>query len=768
MLAVAVGALSLAGAQDAGAATLRVNTTRDQLAAHGRRCSLREAIITANSPGRRTPCGIAGRRTNTISLGSGRYVLSIAPSRSDGPSSGDLELNPRAPLTITGAGASATVVDAHALGDRALVVGRGSRVTLLRLTITGGHARDGASGAAGITGASCASGGAGRRAGGAGEGGAIYNNGTLTLNRVMLAGNTAGSGGAGGAGAAPSGTAGCAGGGGGPGGEGGGVYNWGHLTVIDSTIRGNVAGTGGAGGAGAGSTLSPGGPGGKGGPGGRGGGIYNHASLVINASTIADNRAGEGGVGGPGGAGVGTNGTEGIGGPGGPGGAVFSTHGTMRATNSTLVGNVAGRGGPGGAGGGTGGDGGAIAVMAGRSWLLGLTIARSGAGPGAPAAAPTRPPGRRGTGAALFVQSPGAADDMRVQNTLIASNGTPQCARSAPSAITNGGHDLRDGDRTCPGRAGNPRLGHLKDNGGPTETIALGRNSAAINRIPRRGCEGSDQRGVHRPQGNGCDIGAFEFATPKITVISPNHHGSYERGARVRARFYCTEGGIFSPIARCMGSVAQRRAIKTGRVGTRRFVVTAVDKSGNRARRIVRYVVWKYSNPLRDVRGLTPRRIDLGVDYAGSGPLLALGKGRVTTASNTDSGPESCWAISCWPGGGIVVYRLLDGPFAGKYVYVAEHITVTVRAGQLVRAGQPIATLHAGYPWSEFGWAAGRGPEALAMADGHRCSCSDPGGWSTIEGRNFNHLLVQLGAPPGYLQSVPNQSMPAGWPTWSG
>ena len=199
------------------------------------------------------------------------------------------------------------------------------------------------------------------------------------------------------------------------------------------------------------------------------------------------------------------------------------------------------------------------------------------------------------------------------------------------------------------------------------------------------------------------------------------------------------------------------------------FVVTAIDKNGPRARTTVHYHVWIYLNPIREVSGLTPRRIDLGVDYAGTGPLLAIGRARVTTASDTDSGPSSCWAISCWPGGGIVVMRLLDGPFAGKYVYVAEHITVSVRAGQTVSAGQQIATLYAGYPWSEWGWAAGPGPEALAMADGHWChTCADVGDWSTIEGRNMNALLMRLGAPSGLFQPIPSQEMPRGWPTWLG
>lgn len=256
---------------------------------------------------------------------------------------------------------------------------------------------------------------------------------------------------------------------------------------------------------------------------------------------------------------------------------------------------------------------------------------------------------------------------------------------------------------------------------------------------------------------------------PQITIITPARKGSYELGSRIVARFRCSEAGSANAIASCTGSVPPGRPIRTGHPGTVRFVVTAIDNAGNRTTKTIRYDVWHYVNPLQAVRGLTPRRIDLGVDYAGSGPLLALGRGRVTMASNTDSGPPSCWAISCWPGGGIVVYRLSDGPFAGKFVYVAEHITVSVRAGQTVRPGQRIATLYAGYPWSEWGWAAGPGPEALAMTDGHRCPCSDPGGWSTIDGRNMNHLLVGLGAPSGYLQAgTPAQRMTRSWPSWRG
>ena len=156
----------------------------------------------------------------------------------------------------------------------------------------------------------------------------------------------------------------------------------------------------------------------------------------------------------------------------------------------------------------------------------------------------------------------------------------------------------------------------------------------------------------------------------------------------------------------------------------------------------------------------------MGVDYSGSGPILAIGRARITFASDNVSGPESCWGRTCAPpGSGMVVYRLLDGPFALKYVYAVEHLTVTVKAGQTVRPGQRIAVLYEGSPNLELGWAAGHGVETLAVADGHQCTCTDPGGWSSIEGRNFDRLLVRLGAPSGYVTSIPpDQHMPRGWP----
>ena len=54
-------------------------------------------------------------------------------------------------------------------------------------------------------------------------------------------------------------------------------------------------------------------------------------------------------------------------------------------------------------------------------------------------------------------------------------------------------------------------LAAFGDNGGPTQTYALETDSPAINHIPADVCNvDTDQRGVSRPQGDACDIGAFE------------------------------------------------------------------------------------------------------------------------------------------------------------------------------------------------------------------------------------------------------------------
>jgi hypothetical protein len=67
----------------------------------------------------------------------------------------------------------------------------------------------------------------------------------------------------------------------------------------------------------------------------------------------------------------------------------------------------------------------------------------------------------------------------------------------------------------------------LQNNGGHTQTIALLPTSSAANAIPVTACTdtfgsrvNADQRGVRRPQGPGCDIGAYELTRKKLLSLS--------------------------------------------------------------------------------------------------------------------------------------------------------------------------------------------------------------------------------------------------------
>lgn len=102
-----------------------------------------------------------------------------------------------------------------------------------------------------------------------------------------------------------------------------------------------------------------------------------------------------------------------------------------------------------------------------------------------------------------------------VTNTIIASNSGGNCSFSGAS-IFGGGHNIQFGDSTCVGMTvANPLLGALANNGGPTQTMALGAGSPAIDGGDSFNAPPTDQRGVSRTDGNGdgfiaVDIGAFE------------------------------------------------------------------------------------------------------------------------------------------------------------------------------------------------------------------------------------------------------------------
>ena len=65
-----------------------------------------------------------------------------------------------------------------------------------------------------------------------------------------------------------------------------------------------------------------------------------------------------------------------------------------------------------------------------------------------------------------------------------------------------------------------PLLRPLQNNGGFTQTQALASNSPAIDKGTNAGCPAKDQRGITRPQGPRCDMGAYEYSPGKLTLSS--------------------------------------------------------------------------------------------------------------------------------------------------------------------------------------------------------------------------------------------------------
>ncbi|MDQ3724519.1 MAG: right-handed parallel beta-helix repeat-containing protein [Actinomycetota bacterium] len=123
----------------AAAATITVNTTFDTAPALGEcqggapsDCSLRQAIDVAN--------GTEG--PDTIVLPAGHYLLTIKGDEEDENQTGDLDLTNKGEVTIAGAGARTTVIDAAGLEDRVIDIQPGAALSLAKATVTGGDVSD--------------------------------------------------------------------------------------------------------------------------------------------------------------------------------------------------------------------------------------------------------------------------------------------------------------------------------------------------------------------------------------------------------------------------------------------------------------------------------------------------------------------------------------------------------------------------------------------------------------------------------------------------
>ncbi len=142
-----------------------------------------------------------------------------------------------------------------------------------------------------------------------------------------------------------------------------------------------------------------------------------------------------------------------------------------------------------------------------------------------------------------------------VQDSILAGNTevtggvtTPTNCSTSGGAIVSLGYNLESGtDCGFLSRGdlhgADPMLGPLAANGGPTNTLALLTGSPAINAGNPAGCreiDGTpitvDQRGIARPQGPRCDIGAFELVTKPAVKITGVRVSSAKKTARFTFR----------------------------------------------------------------------------------------------------------------------------------------------------------------------------------------------------------------------------------------
>lgn len=256
---------------------------------------------------------------------------------------------------------------------------------------------------------------------------------------------------------------------------GGAIHNYSSIAVTDCIFRSNTVDL----------------PGG----GSRGGAFYNQGDLTIEASTLDGNLARNGG-----GAIYNSayltitntsitnnwsSGTSGI-----------SNHAVLTMTNSTVSNNHSGM---------TPSFGmslptAAISSPEGILEIHSSTISEnSGSGPGLSAS---------------------RAGSVTITNSIIANNQGGSCWVLA-DIQTEGTANL-DSDETCVGFTyhNDPYLGPLANNGGPTLTHALLFNSPAVDSA-LGDCPDADQRGVTRPDGDACDLGAYEYSLLSMGGLPP-------------------------------------------------------------------------------------------------------------------------------------------------------------------------------------------------------------------------------------------------------
>ncbi len=113
-----------------------------------------------------------------------------------------------------------------------------------------------------------------------------------------------------------------------------------------------------------------------------------------------------------------------------------------------------------------------------------------------------------------------------VENTIVSAGTADAGLENCVGTPRSAGHNLDSLDQCNFHSNGDevntdPGLGPLSANGGLVDTTAPKPGSPAIDAGTIEGCPGTDARGVLRPAGLACDIGAFEVATPAASTRTP-------------------------------------------------------------------------------------------------------------------------------------------------------------------------------------------------------------------------------------------------------
>jgi murein DD-endopeptidase MepM/ murein hydrolase activator NlpD len=138
----------------------------------------------------------------------------------------------------------------------------------------------------------------------------------------------------------------------------------------------------------------------------------------------------------------------------------------------------------------------------------------------------------------------------------------------------------------------------------------------------------------------------------------------------------------------------------------------------------------------------TEGRIDQGVDFTGTGPIVAVGDAKILSVGAPG-----------WPEGGGVLYKLLSGERAGQVVFVYEGVQATVRAGEKVSAGEQVATFVPGGS-IEIGFADANG---VPLSHGEYSE-----GKETQWGREMARFLSGIGGASALAPSL-GQLSPQKW-----